>query len=99
MINGKTIAMSSEMLKKNILDTSRPIDFDVSVNAQRQTPHRTNYQNDFAIMLLKSGIINAGEALELMTFEGKDKVLKSVQARFDMETQMKLDEAAKLIES
>lgn len=97
LINGNATIMSSDMLKKNILDKTMPVDFDVSVTAQRQTPYRTNYQNDFAILLLKSGIVNTHEALSLMTFDGKDKIMKSVQSRFDSETQKKLDSAQQIL--
>ena len=50
------------------------IDFDVSVHVQKQTPYSTLYQNELALQLLKTGLIRPGDALEMMSFEGKEKI-------------------------
>ena len=52
-----------------------PLDFDISVNVQKQTPQRTLYQNELALQLLQAGVIEREDALGMMTFPGKDAVM------------------------
>jgi hypothetical protein len=52
-----------------------PIDFDVSITVQKQTPQKTLYQNELALQLMNQGLITKEDALEMMTFQGKDRVL------------------------
>ncbi len=81
IVNGETVKLSADMLKKYALGQSRPIDFDVSVAVQKQTPYKTVYQNEFALILLKNNLITEEDALNMMHFEGKEKILKSITLR------------------
>jgi hypothetical protein len=56
-------------------DGEREIDFDVSIHVQKQAAYTTLYQNELALQLLRSGVIQPQDALELMSFEGKEKVI------------------------
>lgn len=81
--NGEYTAMfGSDLLRRDIGGgLYRNVEFDISVHVQKQTPYRTLYQNELAMDLLKAGVLQPNEALELMTFEGKDKALASVNRR------------------
>lgn len=61
----------------------RFVEFDVHVAVQKQTPFRTAYQNELALQMLRLGVLSPGEALSLMNFEGREKVLSLVQKRED----------------
>jgi len=60
-------------------DGEREIDFDVSIHVQKQTAYTTLYQNELALQLLRVGVIQPADALEMMAFEGKEKILKRAQ--------------------
>ena len=51
------------------------IDFDVSIQVQKQTPYSKLYQNELAMELLKAGVIRSTDALEMMSFEGRERIL------------------------
>ena len=57
--------------------------FDVRVEVEKQTPYSTLYQNELAMQLMQSGVLTSGEALELMQFEGRDKVIGHVRRRYE----------------
>ncbi|MEG1812549.1 MAG: hypothetical protein RR337_04540 [Clostridia bacterium] len=57
------------------------IDFDVSIQVQKQTPYSKLYQNELAMQLLGSGVIQPSDALEMMSFEGRERILVKVLAR------------------
>lgn len=63
----------------NILE--KYTEFDVKVSAQVQSPYKSMYQNDLAIQLRQLGVTNEIETLELMDFEGKDKIISMVKKR------------------
>ena len=60
--------------------------FDVSVHAQKQSPYATASQNELAKQLYQLGVFDPQRArqalpmLEMMEFEGRDKVLDAVRA-------------------
>lgn len=59
--------------------------FDVSVHAQKQSPYATASQNELAKELYQLGVFDPARAsqalpmLEMMSFEGRDKVLDAVR--------------------
>lgn len=61
----------------------RPV-FDIDVHAQKQSPYNTQAQNETAVNLYNMGMFNpqmaqmALPALEMMRFEGREKVLEYV---------------------
>ncbi|NLG25500.1 MAG: hypothetical protein GX558_09100, partial [Clostridiales bacterium] len=50
------------------------IDFDLSVRVQKQTAYTTLYQNELALQLLQNGVIAPEDALDMLTFEGKERI-------------------------
>jgi hypothetical protein len=69
----ETAAFSSAMLGGD--SGGRAPEFDVSVQVQKATPYRTVYQNELALQLLREGVIGPEQALEMMAFEGKEKIV------------------------
>lgn len=81
-LDGQDEYLSSDMLLKEKYGSGiRAIDFDISIHVQKQTPYRTLYQNELALELLKSGILQPAEALEMMEFEGRERAMEQVRAR------------------
>lgn len=81
-LDGKDDYLSGNMLLKEQYGGGvRAIDFDVSVHVQKQTPYRTLYQNELALELLRNGILQPIEALEMMEFEGRERAMEWVRAR------------------
>lgn len=58
-----------------------PIDFDVSIQVEKQTPYSKLYQNELALQLLGAGVIQPSDALEMMSFEGRERILVRVLER------------------
>ena len=56
-----------------------PMEFLISVKAAKQDPFSASAQNELIVQLLQAGAIDPKRAVELMTFEGKDQVLKSIK--------------------
>ncbi len=56
------------------------LDFDISVQVQKQTPYRTLYQNELALQLMQQGLIEREDALEMMAFQGKDRLLTAARS-------------------
>lgn len=90
--NDKVIKFSNENLIKFVDNEGeilqKYIEFDIRVSAQKQSPYSRLYQNELAIQLRQLGILNEIELLEMLDFEGKDKVLDSVRQRLDIQAQM-----------
>ena len=68
--------------------------FDIVVHAQRKNPFSTLSQNETAMNLLSAGMFDpqmaqqALVALEMMTFEGKEKIVKYVQQGATLQNQL-----------
>ena len=74
------VKMKGEKLKhKSREGLERFVEFDVSVHVQQQSPYQTLVQNELAFELLQNGIIGPREALSMLTFEGKDKVVAMLE--------------------
>ncbi len=73
-IEGKQESIGANSLMRN----NGYLEFDITINVQKQAPYKTAYQNELALSLLQLGVIAPVDALGLMTFEGKDKILPSV---------------------
>ncbi len=73
--------------------TKEPI-FDVKPRAQRQNPYTTLSQNEMALQFYQLGFFNpqmaeqALQCIEMMDFEGKDKVKQSIQQNSMMAQQL-----------
>lgn len=76
-----TTVLSGAMLQKGGGESSRDIEFDVSVQVQKSTPYNTLYRNELALQLLGAGVLQPQEALSMMSFEGKDRVVEQVRSR------------------
>lgn len=80
----RTVCIKNTDLMKGSKDLNRFIDFDINIAVQKQTPYKTLYQNELALELLKAGIIVDTEALSMMTFTGKDALIKTVKERKEL---------------
>ena len=58
-----------------------PLEFYISVKASQQDPFSASAQNELILQLLQAGAIEPKQALEMMIFEGKDQLLKGVEAK------------------
>lgn len=56
-----------------------PIEFNIAVHIQKQTPYRSAYNDERLLQLLEMGAIGARTAVELMDFERKDEVLAAIE--------------------
>lgn len=71
----------------------KPI-FDIDVKAQKQNPFSTLAQNETALNLFKAGLLNpevaqmAVPVLKMMTFEGKEELLRYVQEGQTLQNQL-----------
>ena len=59
--------------------TLMPIEFYISIKAQQETKYAAMSQNELALRMLQSGMMNPAQAVELMVFEGKDELLKQLR--------------------
>ena len=55
-----------------------PMEFFISVKAAKQDPFSASAQNELILQLVQTGAIEPKRAVELMTFEGKDQILKGM---------------------
>lgn len=55
------------------------MEFDLAVQVQKQTPYRTAYQNELAMQLFTGGLISREEALEMMRFDGRERILAAAR--------------------
>lgn len=55
------------------------MEFDLAVQVQQQTPYRTAYQNELALQLYTSGLISREDALEMMRFDGKQRIVAGLR--------------------
>ena len=53
----ETVALSSQMLTRDYGEGEGYIEFDVSVEVEKQSPYRSVYQNELALQLLAAGVI------------------------------------------
>ncbi len=63
----------------------RHFDFDVRIEAQKQTPIEAAYRNELAMQLLQvsGGLMTPIMAIEMMEFEGKERILEQLRMRAD----------------
>lgn len=66
------------------------IEFDIKVSAQKNSPYLSMYQNELAVQLRQLGVLNEIEMLELMDFEGKEKILQMVNNRLNQQMQQQM---------
>ena len=55
------MALSSQMLTRDYGEGEGYIEFDVSVEVEKQSPYRSVYQNELALQLLAAGVIEREE--------------------------------------
>ena len=60
---------------------ARRMEFDVKVRAQKQSPYQSMYLNELAMQLRGAGVLDEMELLDMMSFEGKDRIKRMVQDR------------------
>jgi len=72
-----------EISRKDFLtgSGSRMIDFDLSIHAEKTAGYKTAYNNEQALQLLQSGMIDPEIALEMMDFDRKDEVLAMIRKK------------------
>ena len=84
LINGQRM-----MLPDGTMSSRKPV-FDIKVSAQRKNPFSTLSQNELAMNLYSAGVFNPEMAqqalmmLDMMEFEGKDKLIAKVQRNYQM---------------
>ncbi|MBE5780240.1 MAG: hypothetical protein E7328_00235 [Clostridiales bacterium] len=76
-----TVVLSSAMLMRSHGEGEGYIEFDVSVEVEKQSPYRSAYQNELALQLLKAGVIEREDCLNMMSFTGKEKAVAAMEAR------------------
>jgi hypothetical protein len=57
------------------------MDFEITIEVEKNTPYQTLYLNELAMNLLAAKIIDQNEALLMMTFDGKDKIVNMIAKR------------------
>ena len=83
------ISGQAMMLPNGEIGRRKPV-FDIKVSAQRKSPFSTLSQNELAKELYSGGFFNpemapqALMALDLMEFEGKDKVMSKISENYQM---------------
>lgn len=72
----------------------RHFDFDVRIEAQRQTPVEAAYRNELAMQLMQmsGGLITPEMAIEMMDFEGKERVLAQLRESMRQEREKDLSQ-------
>lgn len=70
---------SAMLMKQAPGNVMLPIEFYISVRAQQETRYAANTQNELVLKMLSAGVVTAKQAIELMVFDGKDKVLKEIR--------------------
>ena len=89
MYSNANIQGQPMMLPNGDMGTRKPV-FDIKVSAQRKNPFSTLSQNELAKELYSGGFFNpemaqqALMALDLMEFEGKDKVVTKINQNYQM---------------
>jgi len=87
--SNRKIKMQQMKLPGGMTGSRKPI-FDIKVSAQRKSPFSTLTQNELAKELFARGFFNpqmapqALAAIELMEFEGKDKVKEQIQQNYQI---------------
>jgi hypothetical protein len=74
----ETVVLSSQMLTRDYGEGEGYLEFDVSVEVEKQSPYRSVYQNELALQLLAAGVIEREECLSMMSFVGKEKAMASL---------------------
>lgn len=69
---------SALMMKEGPGSVMLPIEFAVSIKAVKKNRFSATAQNELMLSLLSIGAIDRRQAIELMSFEGKEQVLKSL---------------------
>ena len=67
--------------RKTQLGNEVPIEFFISIKAQQESRFSIQAHNDLMIQMVQLQMLTPQQGLELMEFEGKDKVLQSVNAQ------------------
>lgn len=75
----ETTFESAMLARKTRGMIAAPIEFFISVKAQQETKYSVMSQNELVLKMYTSGMMNAEHAVELMTFEGKDALLKTLR--------------------
>jgi len=58
-----------------------PIEFRIRVRAQQEMKYSAASQNELALKMLQAGILSPYQAAEMMTFDGKEQVLRELNER------------------
>jgi len=53
-----------------------PVEFFISVKAAKKDPFSVSAQNELILQLIQSGAVDPKYGVDLMTFEGKDELVK-----------------------
>ncbi len=56
-----------------------PIEFLISVRAQQESKYNAMSQNELVLKMLAAGMMRPEQAVELMVFDGKEQMLKTIQ--------------------
>lgn len=70
---------SALLMESGAGEVEFPIEFYISVKAARQNRFAAAAQNELILKLVQAGALPAQQAVELMSFEGKDQVLKQMK--------------------
>ena len=76
----KEVLFDSELMQKDAPGGVRlPIEFLISIKAVKRSRFASAAQNELMMSLLSMGAVTKGQAISLMSFEGKEQVLKGMR--------------------
>ena len=77
----KEVLFDSTLMNRDVPGgVQLPIEFSISIKAVRQNRYAVQAQNELMLRLYDLGALDVAQAIGLMEFEGKEQVLKSLQA-------------------
>lgn len=93
VFNNAKMRAGTQMIAGQIFATKEP-DFDIDIRAQKQSPYSKLSQNELALQFYNAGFFNpelsqqALMCIDMMDFDGKDKIRQMIQQNGSMYQQM-----------
>jgi hypothetical protein len=79
-----------DMLERSLPDgRSLPVEFAISIKVQKQNRFSVISQNELVLQMLKLGVLQPDQAVELMHFEGKELILRQARRNAEQSEQGK----------
>ncbi|MCL2695271.1 MAG: hypothetical protein FWE69_02980 [Clostridiales bacterium] len=91
-VREETVFDSALLIKEGYGGALLPIEFYISVKATKQSRFTAAAQNELILQLVQIGALQAGDAVELMHFDGKELVLKKIREQMNAGQELPLPE-------